>query len=166
MALQMFRREQFNSSIKEFHSKYSDKWSILIQENQFQKSSQVYLKMASTFNDLEIDSYIVYSDSYGQPILYFLPMLQFQDSSRFASIDELRPYLSSEISSISLSENPINGLLMYSIHPCFTAEFMFEIFNSIEDSDHGSVKKCTYIESWLSFCPFIPVKKYLRLECE
>jgi hypothetical protein len=168
----MFSREHFNSSIIEFHKKYSNKWEILNQENKFQRVNkilQLYLKMTSTYNELLIDSYIIYSDSYGQPVLYFLPMIQTEDSSRFPSFDELKLFLTGDIGSISMDENPINGLLMYKIHPCLTAQFMKEIFDSIENSNNyksinnnnNTKSKCSYIESWLSFCPFIPIKKSL-----
>ena len=156
----MFSRDHFNSSIKEFQAKYSAKWDLLIHENQFLKYSQLYLKMTSVYNnELAIDSYIVYSDSYGQPVLYFLPMIQTEDSTKFASIEDLKLFLSADIGSISIAENPINGLLMYIIHPCFTGKFMNEILNSVEKS----VIQCSYIESWLSFCPFIPIKRSLNL---
>ena len=154
----MFSRDDFNSSINEFQAKYSDKWTLLIHENQYLKVPHIYLKTTVTYCDLEIDSYIIYSDSYEQPILYFLPMIQIEDSSKFATIDELKPFIFADIGSISLAENPVNGLLMYNIHPCLTGKFMNEILSQVPVNS----QKCSYIESWLSFCPLIPIKKLLN----
>lgn len=155
----MFSKDQFNYSIKEFHQKYSDKWTLITHKDDLRKSSQNYLKMSSVYEELEIDSYIIYSETYCQPVLFFLPMTISDDSKQFTSFDNLKPFLNSDFGSIALAENPINGLLMYNIHPCSTAEFMQEILNSISgEYEH----KNSYIESWLSFCPFVPVKKSLN----
>lgn len=148
-------RNQFNQEIKYFHQKYSDNWNILSCENQFLKDSCLYLKMTSSYNQFIIDSYIVFSDSYQVPVIYFLPMIHTEESSRLAKIDELKDILSSDPGSITLGENPINGLIMFHVHPCLTLKFMEEVLSSVSSNN----SQISIIESWLSFCPIIPIKQ-------
>lgn len=146
---------QFNDEINSFHSKYSDKWSLLSNPRPFHKDPQLFLKMTLKINPLQLDSYIVYSYSYQVPVLYFLPLIDTEESARFAKIDELKQILESDPGSIDLAENPINGLVMYHVHPCLTSKFMKEII----DASLSQSSKVSLIESWLSFCPLIPIKK-------
>lgn len=97
-------KDRFNKEIEHFHNKYSDKWKLLSQINQF--NTQKYLKMTSMHQDglLEIQSYIIYSNSYQVPVLFFLPMIIEEDSTKFANLDEMKEYLSSDdVGSISLA---------------------------------------------------------------
>lgn len=142
-------RDQFNLEIKEFQLKYSSKWTLLAKSDIFLKEPQLYLKTTIHESNLLMDAYITYSDSYQVPILYFLPMIQSDEFSQFASLDTLKQLLTADPGSIALAENPINGLVMYTVHPCLTSEFMSEILSS--------VNQLNYIESWLSFCPFLPI---------
>lgn len=150
----IFTREQFNEEIKSFHLRHSQHWSLLTTEQPFNKDPLLYLKMTLGVGQLQLDSFIVYSDSYQVPVLYFLPLIDTEESSRFARIDEIKEILESDPGSIDLAENPVNGLIMYHVHPCLTSKFMTEIFDSLSDSKCPSI-----IESWLSFCPLIPTKK-------
>ncbi len=142
-------RDQFNLEIREFQLKYSSKWTLLAKSAILLKDPQLYLKTTIHESNILIDAYIAYSDSYQAPVLYFLPMIQSDESSQFASLDTLKPFLTADPGSIALAENPINGLVMYNVHPCLTSEFMSEILNSVNHFN--------YIESWLSFCPFLPI---------
>lgn len=152
-------RNKFNHEINEFQSKRSNNWTVLTKSVQLLKDSQSsYLKTTIHASNLITDVYIIYSDSYQVPVLYFLPMVQSDESSsQFASLETLKPFLTTDPGSIALAENPVNGLVMYNVHPCLTSEFMKEILNSVKDSSYN----LNYIESWLSFCPFIPIIKSL-----
>jgi len=155
----IFNRNQFNQEINSFHRKYSDKWNLLTGDNQFLKDSCLYLKMTSSYNQFIIDSYIVLSDSYQVPVLYFLPMIQTEQSIRLAKLDELKDLLTADPGSIALAENPINGLVMFHVHPCLTSKFMEEVLNSVSSINNS---KISLIESWLSFCPLIPINKSIK----
>ena len=147
-------RLQFNQEIKSFQLKHSKTWNIIITESSFsliKYSQAAYLKAIIKESSFVISAYIVYSDSYNVPVLYLSIMIETEDSSRFASLDELKPFLTADPGSISVAENPINGLLMFNVHPCLTAEFMKEVFNSV--SKDSMTENLSYIESWLSFCP-------------
>lgn len=155
----IFNRNQFNQEIKSFHQKYSENWDLLTCENQFLKDSCIYLKMTSSHNQFIIDSYIVLSDSYQVPVLYFLPMIQTDELIRLAKLDELKDLLTTDPGSIALAENPINGLVMFHVHPCLTSKFMEEVLNSVSRNANS---KISLIESWLSFCPLIPIQKSIK----
>jgi hypothetical protein len=156
--IMILNRNQFNQEIKSFHQKYSDNWILLTHESAFNKDSCLYLKMTDSYNQFTIDSFIVFSDSYHVPVLYFLPMLHTEESTRLARIDELKDLLSSDPGSIALAENPINGLVMFHVHPCLTSKFMEEVLNPVS-SDNSPIP---LIESWLSFCPLIPTRNSLK----
>lgn len=152
-------KDQFKLEINQFKAKYSNNWELLYKNSM--KDSHSYLKTTIHESNLITDAYIVYSDSYQVPVLYFLPTVQTDDSSHFASLDELKPFLTADPGSIAFAENPINGIVMYNVHPCLTAEFMNEILNSVKGSNKGE-NSPNYIECWLSFCPFVPVIKTLK----
>lgn len=101
---------------------------------------------------IDTDLYIVYSTSYCVPVLYFCPMISTGDTLRFASLDECQCALHE--AHIALGENPVNGLVMYFVHPCRTAVFMDEVFATMHSTarDAGA-----YIRSWLSFLPRLEV---------
>lgn len=77
--------------------------------------------MVSIHRDgLEVQSYIVYSISYQVPVLFFLPMITSENLTKFATIDQIKDYLSSDDpGSISLSVSTlitftyVNSLLLY-----------------------------------------------------
>ena len=97
-------KDRFNQEIEHFHNKYSDQWKLFSQINQF--NTQKYLKKTSIHRNglLEVQSYIIYSNSYQVPVLFFLPMILKEDSTKFANIDEIKEYLSSDdVGSISLA---------------------------------------------------------------
>lgn len=153
-------RNQFNQEIKSFYQKYPHNWNLLKVENAFLKDSFLYLKISTNYNQFAIDSYIVYSDSYQVPVLYFLPMINTEESTRLANLDELKEILSADPGSIALAENPVNGLVMFHVHPCLTSKFMEEVLNNIPKDKY----QISIIESWLSFCPLIPVKNHLQFK--
>ena len=89
-------RLQFNQEIKSFQLKHSKIWNIIINESSFsliKYSQAAYLKAIIKESGFVISAYIVYSDSYNVPVLYFSIMIETEDSSRFASLDELKPFL-------------------------------------------------------------------------
>lgn len=143
-------RNQFNDEIKSFQLKNFNNWALLSKNNLY--ISQLYLKMSADLGQMQLEAYIVYSESYQVPVLYFLPLINSEESSRFAKIDELIPLLESDPGSIDLAENPVNGLIMYHVHPCLTSKFMAEVLGN-------STRNGNLIKSWLSFCPLIPIKK-------
>ena len=163
----LWNRCQFNSEIIEFSRRNSQHWKLIeLQRKEIisktDKVPELYAKCS--YKDLQLgidfEFYIIYSPSYQVPVLYFLPFISKNDISSVAKLEDFYSLLSSDSTAISLSENPINGLMMYSIHPCLTSKFMEEIISSVQLGEYSS--SFSAIGSWLSFCPIEPLKSLLN----
>lgn len=164
----LWDRSQFNSEITKFTEKNSNFWK-LIEVNRptdallkVKLATELYAKSfySDTKLGIEIEFYIIYSTSYQVPVLYFLPFVKNINNISVAKIEDLDKLLHADLAAISLSENPINGLMMYSIHPCLTSKFMEEVISSSSNYTKF-MHSFSVIESWLSFCPIKPLKSLI-----
>ncbi|KAL1444101.1 hypothetical protein MTO96_030048 [Rhipicephalus appendiculatus] len=89
--------------------------------------------------------HVVYSASYGVPVMYFNVWRRDGSLLPLSDVWSLMPEVPAGATEASAMEHPIQGVPYFQLHPCKTAELMEQTRPKHQDGKHSN-----YVVTWLS----------------
>lgn len=127
-------------------------WGVEEIDNDCVTSGQLESDMNKTF--LKYEYHVIYSTSYGVPVLYFTASRQ---DGKLVSLEEVWKNVPEVYHErleferwtfLTQQEHPHLGVPFYQLHPCHTADMMKKIAGVTEDQEENV--SANYLVTWLS----------------
>ncbi|PFX32178.1 ubiquitin-like-conjugating enzyme ATG10 [Stylophora pistillata] len=129
------------------------KWGVEEDDNDSVTSGQLESDINKTF--LKYEYHVIYSTSYGVPVLYFTASRQ---DGKLVSLEEVWKSVPDvyherlefeKWTLLTQQEHPHLGVPFYQLHPCHTADMMKKIA-SVAEEQENHVSNANYLVTWLS----------------